>query len=508
MRWRRLWGDVSAQADGRFWILFILTAVLLLVNIPRGDLAGYDDAVYAHEGKLMLATGDWWNVWLNGKLDFDKPPLFIWLEAASFAVFGVSDAAAKFPSALLGLGTLVLVYAVARELTRDHWISALAMLVLATTQYFLKYAMHAMTDVPFAFLFTLAIWAYLKARQRPAWFLWCGVAIGAAGLTRSILGLLALGVVGAHLFVQRRDGHWRSVYGWLGLLLALGLPLGWFVAQYTWHGAAFVAHHFAYTAENVRSIPPQRDWHWLLGLGEYPFLLVKLVWPWWICLAGGLVLLLRRLRQGGGDERSGLSNEALWLLLLWLVVVIVPFSLITHKVLRYILPAFPALAILSALALRTWIPPRHLAKSFVAACLCFGLSVLVVCLTPSHKLRAAEIRPLAHLAAAATTSSQPILLYTRGQARWDYLHQIIWYTDRRGQLVPALEQARCWLAQPQATAIVDRLTYEQHFSDAQFEVLGQTDTLLCLRRRAVGLPLAARAETQPCNEKTLSEGNQ
>ncbi|MBL8208118.1 MAG: hypothetical protein JNM09_28045, partial [Blastocatellia bacterium] len=59
-----------AQPTLRFWLVFGLTTLLLFANLQRGDLAGYDDAVYAHEGKEMLRSGDWWNVWLNGKLDF------------------------------------------------------------------------------------------------------------------------------------------------------------------------------------------------------------------------------------------------------------------------------------------------------------------------------------------------------------------------------------------------------------------------------------------------------
>ena len=285
--------SVLAQPPVRFWLVFGLTFLMLFANLHRGDLAGYDDAVYAHEGKQMLLTGDWWNVWLNGKLDFDKPPLFIWLEALSFWLLGVSDFAAKFPSALLGLATVALVYFVALELSGEHWLASLAMFVLASTQYFLKYATHAMTDVAFTFLFTLAIWAYLKARQRPAFFLLCGSAIGLAGLTRSILGLLALGVIGAHLLVGRKRASLRSGYLWLGMILALGLPLGWFFAQYHWHGEQFLQHHFSYTAENARSIDPQRGWRFVLGLGEYPFLLVKLYWPWLPCLVGGLVLATR-----------------------------------------------------------------------------------------------------------------------------------------------------------------------------------------------------------------------
>ena len=90
--------------DRRFHACLIAAMALpvLFARLHQGDLGGYDSAVYAHEGKQMLATGEWWTVYLNGQPDFDKPPMFVWLEAISMAVFGVSDFAARFPSALLG----------------------------------------------------------------------------------------------------------------------------------------------------------------------------------------------------------------------------------------------------------------------------------------------------------------------------------------------------------------------------------------------------------------------
>jgi 4-amino-4-deoxy-L-arabinose transferase-like glycosyltransferase len=473
------------QSSCRFWIVLILTLLLLFTNLHRGDLAGYDDAVYAHEGKEMLRNGDWANVWLNGKLDFDKPPLFIWLEALSFWLLGANDFAAKFPSALLGLATVALVYFVTRELTDDQWLASLAMLVLASTQYFLKYAMHAMTDVPFTFLCTLAIWAYLKAQRQPTFYLLCGLAIGCAGLTRSMLGLLMLGVVGAHLLVCRQWARLRSAHLWLGFVLALGLPLAWFFTQYHWYGDAFVHHHFSYTAENARSIDPLRGWKFLLGLGEYPFLLVKLYWPWLPCLLGGWWLSARHLRQKRTDEHSGLSRESLWLLWLWIVVVVLPFSLIQHKVLRYILPAFPAFAIVSAFAVRRWWPERRLVPGFAVACSLLGTSVLWMTFSASHKLRATEIRPLATLVARITPTTQPILLYTNGTARWDYLHQMIWYTDHRAQMLTDVSQTLAQLQQASgSTLIVDRTTYQTHLLSSvnDLEVLGQSETLVCVRR--------------------------
>ncbi len=138
-----------------FLLLTLLSFLILFVPLRRGDLSGYDDAVYAHQAKEMVRTGDWWNVRFNGDLSFDFPPMFIWMEALSLATFGLSDFAAKVPAAATGFGTIVLVYYLARELTDDLWVSRLAMFVLVSTQFFMRYATHAMTDVPFAFFCTL-----------------------------------------------------------------------------------------------------------------------------------------------------------------------------------------------------------------------------------------------------------------------------------------------------------------------------------------------------------------
>ena len=472
-----------ARPAFRFGWLFVLSALLLFANLHRGDLAGYDDAVYAHEGKQMLANGDWWNVWLNGKLDFDKPPLFIWLEASAFWLFGLTDFAAKFPAALLGLATVVLTHQIARQLTTDAWLPALAMLVMATTQYFVKYATHAMTDAPFTFFFALAIWAYLQGLRgaRRYWWL-CGLAIALAALTRSHLGWLPLLILGGHLALTQPRKVWRAPALWVGLGIALALPLAWFALQFNWHGQAFLAHHFAYTAENARSIDLWRGWNFVTGLGSYPFLLGKLYWPWLPCLLGGLFLAVKQLRSGQFNQ---LNREALWLLILWVAVVVLPFSLIQHKVLRYLLPAFPAFALLGALALRHWIPERFKLRSFGVACGLMLAGILLITFTASHRLRAVEMRQLAALVETETEAEHPILLYDGGQARWDYVHQFIWYSDRSCQLQTRLDATLCHLAAyPGGAALLDRNAFRQWSltDNPQLESCGASASFICVRR--------------------------
>ncbi|MFN7929011.1 MAG: glycosyltransferase family 39 protein [Blastocatellia bacterium] len=177
--------NYSQAASLHFYLLVALALLLLLGGLHKGDLSGYDDAAYAYEAKTILATGDWWTLSLNGSQDFDKPPLFVWCLAISMQVFGKSDFAAKLPAALFGFGTILLVYQLAQELTGCKWISIFSMLVLVSTQYFLKYATHAMTGVPFTFFFTLAIWLYLKGYRQSQHWLFCGFAFGATKLDSS-----------------------------------------------------------------------------------------------------------------------------------------------------------------------------------------------------------------------------------------------------------------------------------------------------------------------------------
>ena len=108
-----------------------------------------------------------------------------------------------------------------------------------------------MTDVPFTFFFGLALLFYLTGLRRNAYLILCGVAIGFAVLMRSFLGLIPLAVILAHLTITRRWTAERSKYFIAGALLALGLPLVWFVSQYQLHGSKFLALHFSFTFDNL-----------------------------------------------------------------------------------------------------------------------------------------------------------------------------------------------------------------------------------------------------------------
>lgn len=207
-----------------FLALAALAFGILFVNLHVGDLSGYDDAFHAEQGRAILYNGDWWTIRHNGLHNPEFPPLFYWIEAISMKFGGANDFAAKFPSAVLGLGTIIAVYFIAYELAGQIWLALISMAVLTTTQYFMKYATHAMTDVPFAFFISLAVLFYLRGFRQRRFFWLSGLAVALAMLTRPFVGVISLGIFFTHLLLVRRYDLLRSRYILAGAGLALLFP--------------------------------------------------------------------------------------------------------------------------------------------------------------------------------------------------------------------------------------------------------------------------------------------
>ena len=244
--------QLEAQSEGnqtaRFIVLGLLSALLLFPSIRRHGLAGFDDSFFAHEAKEMVRTGDWWDVHFNGELILAHPPLFPWLVAGSFKVFGITDPAAKFPTAFLGFATILLMYFLTLEMTGHAWLS----------------------------VFTLAIFFYLKGLKDGKYLTFLGMPLGLAFLTRSVIGLLALGIILAHLVLTKRFKTLRSPWLIGGMVLALALPSVWYFSQYRLHGGTFLASHLEFLNSKIQAASGMSRWSTVFN---YPLTLLKYYWP-------------------------------------------------------------------------------------------------------------------------------------------------------------------------------------------------------------------------------------
>lgn len=438
-----------SNSRSRVLLLAFLLALLMFPGLRVVGLAGYDDAVYAHEAKEMLNTGDWWNIRFNGELNFEYPPMFLWLDALSMRVFGVNDFAAKLPSALAGFGTVLALYFLTLRISRNEMLAWGSAFVLAATQPFLKLSGHAMTDVTFAFFCTLALLWYVKGVERPGWMMLAGVACGCAILTRSALGLTPLAVMLAHGFAFRKSLAPRPWALIVGLIMALLVPLAWMGSQYKLHGDSFLNGHLAFLSRKMAGA--SSGFLHAPSYSVYGMELLKYYWPWLPVMLAGL-LYEARAAWTRKDSAAALP-------VIWAIFVIAPLGFLGTQYGRYVLPALPPFAMLSAAALYRWIPA---AKRLTAISFSVPVLVLVAAYAgffPGRE-RGSEMRLLAPAAEMQTGSGSRVLLFTSGQPSYDYRNQFVWYGNRFVDHVTDLGTVMQRVEQPAAvTGVIDRPSF-------------------------------------------------
>lgn len=336
---------------------FALIAVLaastfaFFFGLGRLGFLGPDEPRYAEVAREMFAGGDYISTRLCGCLWFEKPALLYWLSATGYRLFGVNELAARLPSALAALATIVLLHVALRRLALPR-LALAASLVLATSGIFIAFARVATPDMILTAAMSAALLAALlftKASGRARliyWVLSClfmGLGVLAKGLVGAVL-VLAILVVYFWVTGQLRSVRWRDCL--VGLVVFLAVAGTWYVPVTMRHGWSFIEeffirHHLERYTTNEFGHPQP----------FYFFLLVALAGtaPWVFMLvpaAGRLRSLAPR-----NDNRDSLLTLA-WV---WVAVPLVFFSVSESKLPGYILPIFPALAvIIGAEVERVW----------------------------------------------------------------------------------------------------------------------------------------------------------
>ncbi len=428
----RPWALARRLADDPGLHAPFLTAAALLMFLGRpGSFVAqnYDGAYYAQKAKEMLATGSVWVVPYHGEPTFDNAPLPFWLMGLSFRVFGVSEYAAVVPTALFGLLTVLLTRRIALALTGDARAGLLAGLILLFPGFFVDYARRPMADVVLTGWVTAAMLCFARGLERPAWLLGFGLCTGLAMLTKSVLGLFPLGVALAYGLAARRLDLLRSPLLWAAAALALGVGSSWYAASWARFGAEFWDTHFGWLIVERGLRGPRGSDHpsdSLYALG-YLRLLAGTYWPWLPLAAIGVWQTARRARRN--------PSEPGLLPLVWLLVPLVVLSASPTQMLRYLLQAFPALALLSAGAAVGWAPLRGGGLLGPALVLATAGVALFVALTPigfgpavSLSERGRDAKALAPIVRLNTSPRDEVGNYKL--AAWNPRNAMLFYADR------------------------------------------------------------------------------
>ena len=139
--------------------------MLFFAGLGRLPLLEPDEGRNAEVGREMLVSGDWITPHYNGFAYLDKPAVFFWMVAASLKTFGVSEGAARLPSALMAVATMLLVWFLARRMFGDS-AGLRAGLVFAACPLALVLAREVIFDMTLTFLVTVAMVAFWLAEER------------------------------------------------------------------------------------------------------------------------------------------------------------------------------------------------------------------------------------------------------------------------------------------------------------------------------------------------------
>jgi len=362
-------------------VVYILLALGLLFFLPKlgMPLLDPDEGLYAEIPLEMVTSGDWIIPHVNGLPYLEKPPLYFWLTALTFEVFGPSEWATRLWSAIAALGTVLLTWRIGRRLYGAP-AGIVAGVVMASLVGNALYVRRASTDQLFVFCLTLAMYGFLRDAERPdrgrARFLLFYVGAGLAVLAKGFIGLVfPVLIVGIALVVIRRL-RWRELNLLRGVALFLAIAAPWH-ALVAWRSPTLFNF---YVVDNhlLRFLNARRYVEDDVPASTLAFLVASFLWafPW------SVFILARR--------EPGHSPAARWraVVVIWLGAIVGLFALSRFKHEYYALPAFPALAVLVGAA---WTSGRDIGRWLVIGllgCGAVGLWALWVGagLTPAQAL--------------------------------------------------------------------------------------------------------------------------
>ncbi len=359
--------------SGHYVLLVLVWAALCLPNLGGPSLWDIDEGNNAEAAHEMEASGNWILPTFNYHTREDKPALLYWLQAACFHALGLNEFAARLPSALASLAAVLATYELGRRMA-GKGAGLLAGLILASALLFCAAAHFANPDALLDACTLLAlVFFYLDyVRGGRRWFFLCPFFAGLGMLAKGPVGLVLPAAV-AFLFLLwnrqlRRLADGRLLAGVLVFLLVAG-PWYALVGVETkgeWLRGFFLQH-------NVRRfLDPLEGHHG--PIFYYLLVLFAGFTPWSVFF----VLTGWDARRAWRSDAE--DHTAVRFLLCWVFVFVAFYSLARTKLPNYVLPAYPAVAILLARFLDRWRrglarPPAWLVQASLAGLALAGVGV-------------------------------------------------------------------------------------------------------------------------------------
>jgi 4-amino-4-deoxy-L-arabinose transferase-like glycosyltransferase len=345
--------------------LLALSGLLFFLGLGDMGLTDRDEGRNAEAGREMFESGDRLTPTFNGELRVAKPVFLYWLMDQSYRLFGVSEFAARFPSALFGVGLILITYLFLVH-QRDRTVALFGALMLLLNLEILGLGRMALTDSVLIFFTTASLygfWLGLHGEggiRRWIWAFYIGMAL--ATLTKGPVGFAVPLIVAAIYltWTRRWQDYWHKGFPLAGMLAFALLAAPWYAAMLLVHGDAYATGAKAHTIG--RFLSPMEGHHGTIFF-YLPVLLLGF-FPWSALLPVPLYQTFKYWREARGQRPEaatypnsspsplapGLSSslELDLFAALWVVGVFLFFTASSTRLPHYIGPLFPAAALLTA----------------------------------------------------------------------------------------------------------------------------------------------------------------
>ncbi len=335
-----------------FLCITVLAAVVYFAGLGSYPLLDPDEGRYAEIPREMLESGDFITPRLNYVKYFEKPPLFYWLTAGSMALFGQKEWAVRLVPALAGFLTFLLVMGFGKRLFNGRT-GVMAAWIYLTGMIPLILARMPIIDGVFS-LFLTAAWGTWHLgyqspgkRFRQGWYCISWACLGMAVMTKGIAAIALTGLIVGGIIICRRDWRALGAMAWApGLLIFAIIVVPWHWAVSLRNPEFFhfyiVVQHFS----RLVSLEHAKPFWFFIVL--FPFGMLFWTGLFFPAAANSIKTAWRVVRD---PQNKGTQSESILFLVIWVSAVIGLFSLSRCKLVPYILPAYPAMALLIAVYL-------------------------------------------------------------------------------------------------------------------------------------------------------------
>src|SRR5436190_11663185 len=391
-----------ANSNAAWWIFTVCVVVVYFYGLKM-PLVGPDEPRYAQVAREMFERGDWISPTLGGFDWFEKPALLYWLQIVGYKLFGVNEFAARFGSALFGLGTVASTWILGRysnfrsEKTESVEFANWLALITATTLGILVFSRGASFDIIVTFPLTASLIGFFvydrphseQHRQQTLGIVSFYFFAGLSVLAKGLIGIVfPFGTVFAYFVFCRR---WPSKQFLIsvvwGTVLLIAFAAIWNVPMYLRHGWKFidefyVQHHFQrYTSNKYQHPQPFYFYLWVLPLMTVPWLpfFIISIWRW------TKELFTRKNIET--SDRDTNSRPLQLFALAWIAVPLLFFSLSGSKLPGYILPALPGAVALTGIFVFEFVrrsAKRRALVFTIAAATLIAIMVLVTFVVPKY----------------------------------------------------------------------------------------------------------------------------